>query len=614
MKSVFLKRILSLIIITVVLFVLLTSSIYILLSRDIYSDMKSRELKPKAETIGNFVLMYNNGEIPLQYFTQLISAGPSAWDAWVFVLDSKGNMMIQTTIPESVDPDKSFIKGISSKTSEVLSGKNVEFTGNLPNNELGMMIVGVPVTDSTGVVGAVFLAKPLYEINAGIDSLNGALFISTLICLIVMIIPTIYATKRILKPLKETRKVALAMANGDFSVRATTITEDEFGDLAKSFNLLADRLEKTVSDLVMEKNRIIRILNGLAEGIIAVDIQCNVTHVNPALFKLINSINSGSSFECIPQVNENALVLRPDNPQFIRSQLIADDAVWDDFRNVILTSIPVNREIHSNERIIRIAITPTEDDFGNTIGAVGLFQDITESEILEQTRKDYVANVSHEFRTPLTAMRGLIEPLADGLVKSDDTKKKYYDIILRETMRLSRLIDDMLELSRLQSKKTSIETKTFSLHEVIEDVVDKYSKAAVEKGVTLAASDNFKTLPMLVGNSDRIEQILIILIDNALKFTPSGKDIFLDVAYDKRKKTEKVFVSVKDTGVGIDPDKVKNVFDRFYKTNKARYGTEGTGLGLSIAKEILNAMNEEIFVTSTLGKGSTFTFSLSIKK
>ncbi|MHB1453189.1 MAG: HAMP domain-containing sensor histidine kinase [Saccharofermentanales bacterium] len=614
MKSVLLKRILFLFITTVIMFVLLTSTLYVLISRTLYTNIKAAELKPKAQTISDFVILYRNGEIPYLYFTNLVSAGPSAWDAWVFVLDGDGNMIVHTTIPDETDPEQSFIAGIESKTAEVLSGKEIQFTGSLPNDKFKMMIVGVPIMDDGVVAGAVFLAKPLYEINAGINSLNGALLLSTLVCLVFMIFPTVAAINRLIRPLKETRDAALAMANGDFSVRARTSSKGEIGDLAASFNLLAERLEKTISDLVTEKNRLMRILNGLAEGIIAVDVQCNVTHANPALWKLIHTGSLGFDFDDMQTDKEHALVVKPNNPQFIRSQVISDESVWDDFRNVIQTSMPITRDLVRHESIIRIMITPIADETGRTTGAVGLLQDITEAELLEQTRKDYVANISHELRTPLTAMRGLVEPLADGLVRTEEDRNRYYGIILRETLRLTRLIEDMMELSRLQSGKITIDTKVFNLNEVIEDLAYKYVQVASDKGITLEFSDQFRTVPQVIGNPDRIEQVLIILIDNALKFTPADGSIFVDVKPNRKSRPDKLFISVRDTGIGIEPENINNVFDRFFKADKARYGTAGTGLGLSIAKEILTAMDEDISVSSTAGKGSVFTFTLSVKK
>jgi len=614
LKSVFLRRILTLVVITVVLFAGLTSALYFFISRSIYSDMKAQELQPKAEAIAGYFQMYQNGDLPIESLIQYVSIGPSAWDAWVFILDSKGDVMIQNTIPESVDPGQNLIAGINSKKSQVLKGEKVELIGSIQSGRFKMMIVGIPVISNNMVVGAVFLVKPLVEVTAGVNSLNGALIWSTLICLLLMIFPTIYAGNLLMKPLKETRDVALSMANGNFSVRANTKAKGEVGELAASFNLLGERLEMTISDLVLEKNRLMRVLNGLAEGIIAVDIHCNVTHANPALWKLIHYHKIGQAFSPVPKENERALMIRPRDPQFIRQQLITDEAVWDDFRSVILARTPLTREMTHDESIIRIMITPIEDETGKTVGAVGLFQDITEAERLEQTRRDYVANVSHELRTPLTAMRGLIEPLSDGLVKTEEDKKRYYSIILRETLRLSRLIEDMLELSRLQANKISIDNKPFQAQEVVEDVVDKYQKSAYEKGIVLSMSDQFKTLPMAIGNADRIEQVLIILIDNALKFTPSGGSVTIDVSLDNVRVPSQAYVSVKDTGAGIEPEKVSKVFERFFKADPARYGTAGTGLGLSIAKEILRAMGEEISVSSEFGKGSTFVFTLSLKK
>ncbi len=613
-KSVFLRRIIGLVVITVLLFSMLTSILYFIISRSIYSDMKAQELLPKAESISSFVMMYRNGSLPFQTFAQLISAGPQAWDAWVFVLDSAGEMIIQTDIPKTVDPNQSFIAGISARTGTVLKGNRIKFTGNLENSKFGMMIVGIPVTDNGVIVGAVFLAKPLVEINAGVNSLNGALFISTCICLLFMILPVIYAVNLIIKPLKQTRDVALAMANGNFSVRANTKAKGEIGELAASFNLLGERLERTISDLVLEKNRLMRVLNGLAEGIIAVDIHCNVTHANPALWKLISNHKLGYSFTDAPPDTERALMIRPKDPQFIRHQLISDETVWDDFRTVIHTNVPVHRDLIYNQSIIRVIITPIEDESGKNIGAVGLFQDITEAETLERTRRDYIANVSHELRTPLTAMRGLIEPLSDGLVKTELDKKRYYDIILRETLRLSRLIEDMLELSRLQSGKTVIESKPFFVQDTIEDVMDKYQKSAGEKGIELSMSEGIRSLPAVNCNVDRVEQVLIILIDNALKFTPKGGNINISSSIDKKSSPKRIYITVKDTGTGIDSEKLPKVFERFFKGDAARYGTAGTGLGLSIAKEILNFIGEDISVTSTPGKGSAFTFSLTSVK
>ena len=245
------------------------------------------------------------------------------------------------------------------------------------------------------------------------------------------------------------------------------------------------------------------------------------------------------------------------------------------------------------------------DEIGTTAGAVGLFSDITQMERLERTRRDYVANVSHEMRTPLTAMRALIEPLKEGMVKTEDARMRYYDIILREIMRLSRLINDLMELSRLQSGTLAIRTERMKLAELVDDVCERYRSIAEDHNITFHEETDFSKVPAVVSNPDRVEQLLVILLDNAIKYTPGGGTVSLDAAWDDARVT----LIVKDTGIGISKEDLPYVFDRFYKVDKAHSGM-GSGLVLSIAKELLKWMGEDIWVKSEVGKGTQFGFTL----
>jgi len=218
-----------------------------------------------------------------------------------------------------------------------------------------------------------------------------------------------------------------------------------------------------------------------------------------------------------------------------------------------------------------------------------------------------VANVSQEMRTPLTAMRGLIEPLRDGMVTNEDAKKRYYDIILREVLRLSRLINDLMELSRLQSGNIALEPEKFRIEEMIDGIFEKYETICQEHSLTLFSDTDFSRFPALYSNPDRVEQMLGILIDNAVKYTPEGGKITLSGTFDENK----AYITVKDTGYGISKDHLPHVFERFYKVDKSHSGL-GSGLGLSIAKEMLTHMGEDITVRSEEGKGSEFTFTVSL--
>ena len=215
-------------------------------------------------------------------------------------------------------------------------------------------------------------------------------------------------------------------------------------------------------------------------------------------------------------------------------------------------------------------------------------------------RREYVANVSHELRTPLTAVRGLLEPLADGMVKDEEDRQRYYRIMLHEVLRLSRLITDMMTLSRLQSGTEYMEVVRVDLNTLIRDIASGYSGTAHQKGIELVV-DSPEPVPDAMTDPDRIEQVLIILIDNAMRYTPEGGTITIGM----RNAKESIVLTVTDTGCGISEADLPHIFERFYKVDKSR-GEGGTGLGLSIAQFIMEKLGESIRVKSELGKGTSF--------
>ena len=388
------------------------------------------------------------------------------------------------------------------------------------------------------------------------------------------------------EPVARLRDAAVSMANGHLETRADDKVDGELGELGKALNHLSDQLSRNMYTLIVERNRLRNMLNGLSEGIVAINAEGRVTHTNPALGKLITRPKSGTHFA---------------DP---RMKTIPDASIWADFDKVIATGEPMTRNLESKDVILRMTVTPIRDELSAIAGAVGLFSDITQMERLEKTRRDYVSNVSHELRTPLTAMRALVEPLKDGMVTREEDRMRYYDIILREILRLSRLINDQLELSRLQSGTLSIQKTKMKLDDLVYDVCDRYAAIAEEHGLTLKVNTDFSQCPAVYANADRVEQMLIILLDNAIKYTEQGS-----VSLSARWDDEKVVVSVKDTGIGIDEADLPYVFDRFYKVDKAHSG-KGSGLGLSIAKELLKRMGEEIRVASEKGKGTQFSFTI----
>jgi len=395
-----------------------------------------------------------------------------------------------------------------------------------------------------------------------------------------------FMLRKSVKEISDLRDVAVKVAGGDFDAHADEYAPDEMGELGKALNNLSYQLSRNMYMLIVERNRLKNMLNGLSEGIIAIDADGSITHINPAISHMFEQ--------------KKVSVGLPDP----RMKHVPEKSVWEDFDAVIKSGEASTRNFTIRDMIIRLTITPIVDEIGTIAGAVGLFSDITQSERLERTRREYVSNVSHELRTPLTAVRALVEPLKEGMVTKEEDRMRYYDIILREVMRLSRLINDQLELSRLQSGGVAIQKQRMTLDDLIYDVCDRYHSIAEEHGLTLNIESDLDGCPSVYGNPDRVEQMFIILLDNAIKYTEEGS-VNVKVDWDD----EVVRITVRDTGIGIAEEDLPYVFDRFYKVDKAHSG-KGSGLGLSIAKELLNRMNEQIWVESTRGEGSAFTFTV----
>lgn len=594
-KSIFFRRVLALLLLALMLWAVLTGLSYRLISKSVFTQIKVNELQPKAESIANMAAQSYLKHDP--YFSELLDSAYDLFDVWIFVVDGLTGEFRNTALPaESALAEPEIQSMIRDQSERLLSGDyaSLWFTDRLRTKNSGdMLFIGVPIKlvfrSQTTVIGTVFFVQPMTELNAGLNSMNIALLVSSLLVLLLMIIPVYFATARLIRPLKQTRDVALAMASGDFGVRANVSQKGEIGELAMTMNNLASDLSRTISDLILERNRLKQIIDGMNDGLIAFDPKGHYTQANQAAWSLLG----------LDQAIQDEEPVDP---------LAAFSTLSDAYHEAIRKSKPVTCMIETGGRMIRAQINPLvlSDDQMSTAGAVALFHDITESERLEQTRRDYVANVSHELRSPLTAMRALIEPLSDGLVTDEKDRHRYYSILLNENIRLTHLIDDMLELSRLQAGTLSMQKEAFSLNGMLQDLLLKYQPQADEKGLALQVADNMASCPVVLGDPDRIEQVLVILIDNAMKFTPSGGQI--NVSADWNEKQVQVHVS--DTGIGIDPADMKHIFDRFYKADRA-HQQPGTGLGLSIAQEILRQMGQSIRVRSQPGRGSVFSFTLS---
>ena len=569
-KDTILRRIVVIILLSVLLSAVLTTAAFYYSGGRVFSGIKAKELRPRAEYLANITAEYLQGLITKESYERSIGRGFKVWDASMYAYDACGDLFAYPANEDST-VNKDAISGL---LQNVLKGESVYSPRT--KNHAGVLI-GEPVVSYFGsVIGAVFLVKPLNELNTAMGSLIYALIISLIASSLIMILPAYLGSRSIVRPIRQMNVTANAMAGGNFTAKAEEEGTDELVQLGRSLNHLSAALSATISDLTLEKNRLHAVINGMGEGIIAIDAEGKIIKTNSAALRLLG----GSYADDI-------------------TALPAYRQATEDI-GCVLGGETVSKELKVRDRILRVAITPLTDG-GRGEGAVMLIRDITEASRLEQTRTEYVANVSHELRTPIASIRGLADALNDGLIKKDEDKARYYGYILRESMRLSRLIDDLLELSRLQSGTIAFKKQFISINDLIEDVADRYVSAAREKGlnVEIDIGEPYKVYT----NPDRAEQVLVALTDNAIKYGYSGT-----LRFSAEKKGDSLYISVSNPGSIADED-IDHVFERFYKADKSHAG-QGTGLGLSIVNEVLELLGERIWVKSENGT-VTFTFTLS---
>lgn len=589
-KSSLLRRIYLLLLVTVVATTVVTGTIYMLTSAPVFAREKAGEILPRAEMVAEYYRQYSAGERTLRDFQSAIAFSGTLSKAQLQIYNAEGEMIIcSLEMGEGFShrANSQFMIDLVSPTAQKVlsSGEEVVDHNRAEGESTEYLSVGVPVVVDERVDAVVVLTTPMSILRAPLQSLNKVLIFSILTVYLMLFIPAYLAVRRMTQPIRQMRDVALSMARGDFSARADEDSRGEIGELAHAFNYLAERLGDTVRALTVERNRLRQVLDGLAEGILATNALGEITHTNPAMYELFDT----------PQGAFDAL------REALRQ---SDEHLMDELTGVSQTQQQLVRHIQTPTRIVRMIASPIQNETGACQGVVALFHDITESERLEQTRRDYVANVSHELRTPLSAVRGLTEALNDGLIKTPEDRARYYGYILRECMRLTRLINDLLELSRLQSGSVAFQKETLQLMPLLEDVQLRYANMADDLDIHFEV-ERRPECPPVYTNGDRVEQVLVVLLDNAFKFTEEEGTVRVFVDWDETC----VRVHVQDTGCGIAREDLPYVFDRFYKAEKSHSGG-GTGLGLSIASEIMSLMGEKIWVQSVVGEGTTFTFTL----
>lgn len=515
--------------------------------------------------------------------------------AEVQVLDANG-----TVVATSLQVHQSYIgqKNKSLAVSRALQ--------NIPDNEEEIIdedntrkkMIALPVTSNEKVVGAVYVVASMTELYETVNRVNQIFFSGTLIALGLTGVLGILLAHTITSPIQGLTRQAEAVADGRFDLKSPVLGDDEIGRLSMAFNEMTSRLKEALSANEEENEKLVSVLSNMSDGVLAADERGIIIVWNRRALELLDA----ESFQDV-KLSE-LLGLSPEKLSELQSGR---------GRTILINREPsesAGARADNEGSLLRVTFTPIHRRGKGMTGTIAVLQDFTEQEKLEQSRRQFVANVSHELRTPLTTIKSYAEALGDGALEERELSERFVGVISNETERMIRLVTDLLHLSRLDSNQAPLRRRQTSIHEMLDEVADRFSFQLRQKsiGATVHVERGLKKAWL---DRDQIDQVLDNLISNAIKYTLDGGTI--QIAARKTGDGSLLEISVKDTGIGIPKKDLTRIFDRFYRVDKARSrNMGGTGLGLSIAREIVKAHGGTISLHSELNEGTTVSFTLPL--
>ena len=457
-----------------------------------------------------------------------------------------------------------------------------------------MIYLALQVTNEQKKLGFVRVSLPLTTIDKKLTQLRIAVLFGALIAAFVALILGFYFVKRLSTPLIKITAVADAISKGDYSKRIVTRQKDEIGLLAEAFNRMAQSYQHRLSEMETERNRLAMIFTGMVEGVIYVNEQQQIIHINQAAADMLNL----STITCLKQALSEQIKVTE-----ITSAVQAAVAQ----QGVVKKQM--QRQVNNKEtEVIDIYVAALNNDQGESVGAVVVLNDISELAYLERVRRDFVANASHELKTPITAIRGLSETILDNQTMPVDIRNRFIENINIQSIRLTSLVTDLMSISRLEANQNGPALAAINLNNSVEQAIKNANNSAEEKEISISVQlpDSKTTIS---GDQQEINQLIDNLLSNAIRYTPAQGNI--DISLVKLEHTAKM--TIKDTGIGISLAHQQRIFERFYRIDKARTrALGGTGLGLSIVKNIAEKHNGTVTVSSTEGHGSTFAVVLPL--
>ncbi len=580
--------------VVIVLVSMMTLGIFFIqMFREYAFDSREKSMLAYAHSIAEVVAEYSQSNSQMPGFGGYMRSLDTLTESKVWITDSKGNLSLMSGMGNGMGQGRSnnsvpLPSEAEYVIREVLTGKeSVSESFSSVYNE-ATITVGVPIvaTNQT-IIGSVLLHSPVTGVTETLNKAVSILAVSILAALMLAIGLGIFYSLLFTRPLKAMNQTALEIARGNYSARTGVNRLDELGQLGNSLDALASKLGSTINQLFQEKGKLNDIISSISEGIVAFDTNLNPVSVNSALSEIMN--------KPIPYLLED----------------LEKDLNKLDIKTMVNKTIEDKKSLQVLKdwrgKKLMFTFSPIIDNSGTVTGSVALVQDISESERLEQLRRDFVANVSHEFRTPLTVIRGSLEAMVDGTVENSEDIERYHQRMLSETRVLERLVGDLLELSRLQTGKISMNKERIHIPSLFADALRSLQIIAEKKGITLEHLSE-QNIPPFLGDYDRLRQLFVIFLDNAVQYSPENSKVTVETCLTE---FNTLSIIIRDQGYGIAAEELTHIWDRFYKVDASRKG-KGTGLGLAIAKHLIELHEGLVTVQSELNRGTVIAIKLPI--
>ncbi|QHE52562.1 ATP-binding protein [Pontibacillus sp. HMF3514] len=539
-----------------------------------------QELMQSAEKISNIVEEHEDRDLALSIAEQVID--PSSRIVIVFSQDDYWESdQFNDSIPDV--PVKWIFH--HETLSQVLTQREpIKQEEVVPTTNTNIMIVGHPLQRDGG---AVYVYQSLKFVEKTTSQTTKIILLGAGIAIILTTIFAFFLSTRITAPLRKMREGAFELARGEFNTKVPILTHDEIGELAMAFNRMGRQFKFHINALNQEKEQLSGILRSMADGVITLNRSGNMLVTNPPADQFIEAWH----YENYGYSHGKEL------PEELQKML----------QEVISLEKEVMTELNIQGRSWVVIMTPLYDR-SFVRGAVAVLRDMTEERRLDKLRKDFIANVSHELRTPISMLQGYSEAIVDDVAESPEDKNELAKIIYDESLRMGRLVNELLDLARMEAGHIQLNQESVYIPDFVERITKKFQGMAYQHDVNLSLkiADN---VDYTVMDPDRIEQVLTNLIDNAIRHTQSSGDVLVSIG----SLDDYIQFSVTDYGAGIAEEDLPFVFERFYKGDKSRKreeGKSGTGLGLAIAKNIVEAHKGVISVHSKVDEGTTFMFKI----